>query len=428
MGEGGLPSLSPPLTFTRSSAAMNTTASRYAVLLPLALVAACAGASTDSMGALTRDSAGVQITESTEPRVEGWSAVGPPLMVIEPNGESSDPLLQVKEARALGEHVIVLNGKPPQVLLFDTDGQFVRAIGRTGGGPGEYRSPIAMEVSQEGITTWDVTFGPRITFDPNGGVRSSRSYDLAVLDEILGDSLTSEHHFPIGQRGIILAALRVGGRSVADLPDGPFRAPGNLVMVNEDMSVRRLGEYKGILAFRTLVGGRPTFVPPMLTVATKVAVDPGRDRVLVGFGDRQEIHVWDSTGALRQSIRWSAPLEIASDSVFRRMRELWRSQVRAMLRGGDPDDVLDELPDQRQFPPVLDLVVAANGELWVRTGFEMWYVFDVDGTWLTKVKVPLRNVYEVDTNWILGLSVDGDGVERVVKLPLTRAEPVRGGL
>ena len=43
----------------------------------------------------------------------------------------------------------MLNSRPPQVLLFDRTGKFLRPIGKVGKGPGEYTWPISLDLSPD---------------------------------------------------------------------------------------------------------------------------------------------------------------------------------------------------------------------------------------------------------------------------------------
>ena len=48
------------------------------------------------------------------------------------------------------EQILVTDRKSDRVLEFSPDGQFVRAVGRRGDGPGEFRSPLALLEAPEG--------------------------------------------------------------------------------------------------------------------------------------------------------------------------------------------------------------------------------------------------------------------------------------
>ena len=47
------------------------------------------------------------------------------------------------------KYILVLNGRPSQVLLFDRTGKFLRPIGKVGKGPGEYTYPESADLSPD---------------------------------------------------------------------------------------------------------------------------------------------------------------------------------------------------------------------------------------------------------------------------------------
>ena len=47
------------------------------------------------------------------------------------------------------KYILILNNRPPQVLLFDRTGKFIRTIGKIGKGPGEYTYPESADLSPD---------------------------------------------------------------------------------------------------------------------------------------------------------------------------------------------------------------------------------------------------------------------------------------
>lgn len=47
--------------------------------------------------------------------------------------------------------LLLLEARPPELRVYGLDGEFRRSLGRSGGGPGEYRRPIDMTVSRRGV-------------------------------------------------------------------------------------------------------------------------------------------------------------------------------------------------------------------------------------------------------------------------------------
>lgn len=64
--------------------------------------------------------------------------------------ETSPECLVSSASRVIGKkYILLLNGQPPQVLLFDRSGKFTRLIGKIGKGPGEYTYPFIIDISPD---------------------------------------------------------------------------------------------------------------------------------------------------------------------------------------------------------------------------------------------------------------------------------------
>lgn len=89
---------------------------------------------------------GCEQRQTASPSVSVWPVSASPLLVISdsavPPGHEFNG---ISSARRLRDGSILLaNAGAYELVLFDSTGQFARAIGRRGGGPGEYQGPIAL--------------------------------------------------------------------------------------------------------------------------------------------------------------------------------------------------------------------------------------------------------------------------------------------
>jgi hypothetical protein len=83
--------------------------------------------------------------------------------------------------------------------------------------------------------------------------------------------------------------------------------------------------------------------------------------------------------------------------------------------------VLDALPEETHFPPFSALFVDSAGFLWVLSRGEGWSVYDHRGHWLGVVdSFPDIRPFVIGRDYILGVHVDEEGVERVRKYRLER--------
>lgn len=88
------------------------------------------------------------------------------------------------------------------------------------------------------------------------------------------------------------------------------------------------------------------------------------------------------------------------------------------------------MPTPSTKPAYTDLLIDTEGHIWAgahqpfatfRQQPRSWEIFDPDGRWLGALETPAGfTVYEVGTNYILGVFADSLGVEHVQVLDLTR--------
>jgi len=85
---------------------------------------------------------------------------------LDPAG--APPLTTVRGLAATSRHVFIGQQNEQQLLMFTTDGQFVKTIGRAGGGPGEFRELMRFGVLAD--TLWTTDWGlRRLTFFSDTG-------------------------------------------------------------------------------------------------------------------------------------------------------------------------------------------------------------------------------------------------------------------
>ncbi len=79
-------------------------------------------------------------------QLPGWAVASKPLTTIGvADGPVDEEIVNVSGARRLADgRVVVANGKPLELRLFDAAGKFVNRIGRKGQGPGEYQGMLAI--------------------------------------------------------------------------------------------------------------------------------------------------------------------------------------------------------------------------------------------------------------------------------------------
>lgn len=129
---------------------------RFAVALLVPVAVSCTSDDGGGrLGGAARDSAGVAIAEISGPdepltvQLEAIAELTPPDSSLTPVpwGVSADPE---------SGHVYAIDWNSPRLIAFDRAGTYLGGFGREGGGPGEFRNPVATFLEPDGtLAVWD---------------------------------------------------------------------------------------------------------------------------------------------------------------------------------------------------------------------------------------------------------------------------------
>ncbi|HSG49868.1 MAG TPA: hypothetical protein VLA43_18740 [Longimicrobiales bacterium] len=326
-------------------------------------------------------------------------------------GDDSDPLYGVVGAlRRPGGGVVVAEGAGGRVRFFDPAGVPESGWGGEGDGPGEFR--ILQSLGRHaGDTIWAYDFSAgRITLlHPVSGAVGVLTLDPLPVRGLAAGGPRGEGWLVVEAWGDAPSgALRTGLRrdSVTVLRYGPngilvdtvARLPGREVLITEEDG-------------RAVMGAAP--------FGRNATVSAWGDAVVVGDQTERHLAVLTPEGISRDTLRWGGPPLAISSADAR----AWTDARLALVPPRDRDRAARDLaeaplPDRRPaHGPALE---GAGGELWVADfalpGAEPagWTVLDADGRWLGRVAMPRGfRLLEVGEDWVVGLSRDGLGVERV---------------
>lgn len=295
------------------------------------------------------------------------------------------------------EQILVADLMVPTIRVFDAAGQYLRSFGRAGQGPGEFVSVRGLHASHDGLVS---------VWDPQAGRMTVLGLDVEdVLATIPIDSrMGAPDALRVTRWGtyLVKAAVPPGPESPAGQCQGlvcvregvvwlRYSAEGSLLDTLHAPPTRREGPALGLA---TLTGTIRAF--PIETVST---VGPDGDLVW-GRTDRYTFFRESGDGRIQEVSRGFVPLP-----VDRREKEEWRALLD--FRGRQAEEVPDLKPAFR------DLWVDEEGRVWVwryvesvhvpdevaaRTGRPpvnwreppTWDVFDLQGTFLGTVHLPMR--------------------------------------
>lgn len=397
--------------------------------LAVLLSAAC-GTGADS-GPLprseVRDSAGVTIVENERPVTGsrlGWRVGEAPAVSIGAlEGDEAYQLFAVEDATRLSDgRIAVANGGTSEIRFYSADGDHLESWGGVGEGPGEFSQWDPEAVSEwpgDSIAAGAWWRGQIMVFDADGNHART-----ATLGEGYFSFLGLLPGGEILAKPSILIGMNFGaGGSTLRRQDAEFA-----LVAPTGETHASLGTHPGDEWFFSPSGsaGRPhPFGRSVLaTVWGPLAV--------VAANDSYELRAYDGNGRLATIVRRDhelrpptrAELDAWFAGAYGDRPEEDQARLEALFEGMTLVDF---------FPAFSALQSDPLGYLWVQeyrfpeqTG-NVWTVFNADGRVQGFVETPPDlEVFEVGEDYILGMTTDELGVERVQLWPLSRATgPIR---
>lgn len=392
----------------------------YALLLNL--LAGCGTADQEIERFVVRDSMGIQIVESHMPlwgSVPGWEvATAPTVRIGLTDGDPNYLFSRVAGAvRTPNETIVVGDGTSNQVRFYDQSGHFLRSVGRTGQGPGEFEYLRSLKrCGGDSIFAFDLNWQTKV-YEPTGElVREMRLTEPELERPPYALACSPGGPFAITGWGSQTMSPQMGFYA-ATSPVWVLDAEGGLVAeIGHFVSSERIGSQFGS---RPHPFGR----------STVVAV--GADQIFVGPSQALEVLVYGFNGELRAIIRGPQPdLAIRSTHLAEyrqeRLDAVTPERREAVLRD------LNEMPMPPAFPAYDRMEVDSDGNLWVRRfrkpgeGGPVWTIFDTRGVLLGELTTPPGlEVTEIGSDFVLGVHEDEFGVERIQLHHLRK--PLSGG-
>ena len=406
------------------------------LLLIFLLSGGCDDASTPAPTFPARDSAGIEIVESSAPLLgpDAWKVSEEPVLQIgEMKGEDAYLFAGINSRRS-GDfpsvfrwptgRIVVCNGMDSTIRVFDRHGEFIRMVGGQGEGPGEF---LFMEAC------WPT---------PSGMVVAADNY-LSFLD--LDGTVTRKVQIPSvdGGRALPYGVFEDGSYFVIRPYDGPsdtgIHDPAAGVFV-----INAAGELSGELFMmkqdRRIREGRYSITQQFGPIGS---ITGSANGIFYGWPEAYSISEFNREGVTSRVISrdWT-PVPVTEEDIawwltFRdtlakfqgndspRFREAYRKQTSIMV-----------YPEYRA--PFDELHVDRTGHLWVRnthprydrvySSFQVrfpfewtWDVFDPEGRWLTTLTLPkYYRAHDIGEDYILGVWKDEMDVEYVRMYALDR--------
>lgn len=409
---------------------MNHRVLPHRILPALLLIsgAACGGDGRqgDAPPTIVRDSAGIEIVESTAPRwsdSDAWRIESAPVLDLSASGSGPNhEFFRVRGMRRLSDgSLAVANGGSNEIRLYSADGSHIASLGGEGDGPGEFRAIVGFDNAGDSLIVLDAS--GRVTFfAPDRALLGT--FSVPLPSGAIAESNAVAHL----ANGEIVVETRVRFMFGYEGESAMLRQPGGLFRVDPtDESADSIGVTAGNEVFMHLNSGGGTFAGiPLFGRDAFVTTHAGR--ILLGDAVDMQVEELTADGVPARILRIPGyPLELSAGA-FEREREARLQQ--------NPDEMppmilefYQDLPVPDRRPAYADVKVDPTGSVWLRPflapneggGPETWQVLGPGGAWLGGVEISAGfAVMEIGMDFVLGVYRDELDVEHPQMLRLYR--------
>lgn len=395
---------------------------RYRSFLLLLLgLAACAREAQEASSAAARDSSGVRIVDNGAgpEQALAWRIGDEPIVDVGGGGAGQHLHRVASAARHDDGRILVANAGTGEILVFRSNGELLRTVGRAGEGPGEFETLAwAGWYRGDSIAAWDGGSARFTVFDPAGTyARSATANDLTgIFPEFIG----------VFEDGSLAVTSGMDPRQAANAGARAWRDSVMYVRLAPDATVLgSIGRFPGDEQYSMSEPGG--VVVEALPFGRRTVVGVAGSVFHVGSGDAYEVARYSADGRLTRIVRRAhRPARVTE-------RDIAAYRASLVTRGGrsDSDDqrVLDDAPYPSVMPPYVALQVDPDGRLWLREPptassddvHSSWTVFAADGAMLGTVRLPRRlRVSQIGSDWVLAQYSDADHAEHVALYRLHR--------
>jgi hypothetical protein len=388
-------------------------------------IAALVAIPSMARGQQVRDSAGARIIsyDAGARAPARWTVEQRPLVKIGgADGQGPTELAGVLGVARLSDgRVVIADGGSTELRVFSPTGEFVRAIGRLGRGPGEFDGILFMLRTADTLVVHDRTSRLQI-YDASGTLK--RSWPRPLFP---GRGVSSWPGVLADGSGVVQ-----GVDPITDSSATTATASLGIVapMGHEAKPFTQIPVFERVIRNGRPVGG------VFLGAVSRVGVMG--ERVCSGYAIRWSIQCFDLTGRLiSRTTRDVNPGRVTDDDI-----EEFKRGYRQANRAQPPDKVSEAL-SRFEFAERRSafgrFVSSPTGELWVgefvvlesfvpgRRGTVIpeqpttWSVLGRDGTWIADVALPARfSLLDAGRDYVAGIELDEDDVETVVVYRLRR--------
>jgi hypothetical protein len=243
---------------------------------------------------------------------------------------------------------VVLGGLAAPIVEVDSGGQFVRTVGRFGGGPGEFRWALAGDFDEKGqLRIYDTGNNRLTTYNATGGVAATTPVEQA----------------PPSVAGIVVRGGSLYVLSVPPATEKSDSVTGKILLFHE-----KSGEYREVAAATVKSFGMPgsefTRIPDLFSAPQAWDVD-AESNIFWSTGSNYEIHRFAASGERVSTIKVGINREKVTQADI-------DAEVASRLGSGpEPPQVRAQLNEAarnaaKEFPAISHVRAVRDGVVWVR--------------------------------------------------------------
>ncbi len=299
-------------------------------------------------------------------------------------------------------NIVVLDTGNRRVLRFRSDGAYIGSFGSPGEGPGQFVTPLFLEVAGDRIYVLDSGLDRVTAFDTAGIFLLRFEVDLAGLAGTMPLFIAGgpDEIYLAAEPVPFLEEARDTGEAVIYRVNGSGAIADTLALFLPSNWVRVEVEE-----------GRVTFAKPRLAAAPRLSATPGA--VALATGARYMIEIRRPDGSLVRRVARQYENVVVTpeirDSVLAELEQLPNAL---------PREALERVPFAPVVPAVENLVMDYLGRLWVDVYADVatrWDIFDAEGQFLGPLYLPQPlELEDVGSDQVCGTIQDLSGQSAVV--------------
>jgi len=357
-------------------------------LLLLLLIISCAKEKSGWKGTIEEENGVTVVRNPKQPIHTGSVLSFEEELVLRPDVESQEQSFNIITAICVDEAgtIYVLDMGDCQIKVFDRNGDFLRAIGGKGQGPGEMQMPSSMDLAgDERLVVYDMRKSCLSLFSLSGDFIKDLS--VAKYFPLVRVRTDQKGHFVIQYH---FRDEKSTGYKIILLDS-------NLELVSEIASVEQKQNPPRVLSL----------INPLLSYWTT------KDgQILTGYSEDYELCFLNQKGDLvKKIITDYTPIPVSNEDKKRLTEERFPES-----RGGVPEGTKMEFPDH--YPPFSSFLIDSIGRIFVGTyekageGMHYYDIFDPEGRYLARVPVYDR-VRAIEQGKLYTVEEDEEGYQVV---------------